>query len=137
MVSALSTTLICVIFFRLGCFVALNPIKIIVFSWIIVIFSALGLLCFHQEKNPVKLWVPQKSEFVRDTDWLLKTFQNGFRPEEIIIEADDVLTPEVLLEVSFNINQHLHIVMWNVQTYIYVLIEKYKLQHIISCCYSL
>lgn len=64
--------------------------------------SLLGFLRFHQEKNPIKLWLPSKSSFLKQTDWLMNTFQKAYRPEEMIITAPDILTPEVLNEVVNN-----------------------------------
>ena len=55
---------------------------------------------FHQEKNPVKLWVPQDSDFVRDTEWMFKQFEQGLRIENMILTADNVLEPKVLTKVS-------------------------------------
>lgn len=66
-----------------------------------MILSGFGFLRFHQEKNPFKLWLPTQSSFFEESNWLMKTFQNAYRPEEIIITAPDVLTPEVFNEVSF------------------------------------
>lgn len=66
----------------------------------IVLISLSGLYFFHQEKNPVKLWVPQDSDFVRDTEWMFEQFEQGLRMENMILTADDVLEPEVLARVS-------------------------------------
>lgn len=54
---------------------------------------------FRQEKNPLKLWVPPDTTFVRDSEWLMSTFQRGFSDEAITIVAEDVLTPEVIVKV--------------------------------------
>lgn len=87
-------------FYSLGYRVASRPVLTIILCWTFVIMASLGFLRFRQEKNPMKLWVPSNSEFVHDADWLMRTFQRGFRPEVAIIEAEDVLTPDVLQKVA-------------------------------------
>lgn len=44
-------------FFRLGIFTASNPYKIIACCWLSVGLCSLGFLNFHQERDPLKLWV--------------------------------------------------------------------------------
>lgn len=61
----------------------------------------MGFLRFHQEKNPLKLWVPRKSSFVENSEWLMRTFEKGYRVEATILEATDVLTPEIFKKVSY------------------------------------
>ncbi|XP_025830631.1 protein patched homolog 1 isoform X2 [Agrilus planipennis] len=80
--------------------VASKPWWTIGLCWLFVFSSALGFLKFHQEKNPFKLWVPSKSEFSINTQWLFNKFENAYRTEGFILVADDVLTPEVLLTVA-------------------------------------
>lgn len=65
-----------------------------------MIICSFGFFRFYQEKNFIKLWVPAESDFMKHTDWLIDTFKRAPRPEEIISEADDVLTSEVLLELN-------------------------------------
>uniref|UniRef100_A0A1Y1JZP0 SSD domain-containing protein n=1 Tax=Photinus pyralis TaxID=7054 RepID=A0A1Y1JZP0_PHOPY len=86
-------------FYNLGFKVASKPWTTIGICWLIVILSAFGFFRFHQEKNPMKLWVPAQSDFYHDTNWLMSKFQNGFRLESVLFEAPDVLTPEVLKEI--------------------------------------
>lgn len=76
-----------------------RPLSTIALCWGFVLLSAFGFLRFHQEKNPMKLWVPPYTTFVEDSNWLMSRLQNGFRTEVALITADDVLTPQVLLEV--------------------------------------
>ncbi|GLV43096.1 Patched-related [Carabus blaptoides fortunei] len=66
--------------------------------------SSLGFLRFHQEKNPIKLWVPEDSSYIHDTEWLINTFKIAQRPQVILMKADNVLIPEVLQELN-NINE--------------------------------
>ncbi|XP_068974093.1 patched domain-containing protein 3-like isoform X2 [Bombus flavifrons] len=87
-------------FYRLGLRIARRPLKWIIGSTVIVLISLSGLYFFHQEKNPVKLWVPQDSDFVRDTEWMFEQFEQGLRMENMILTADDVLEPEVLARLN-------------------------------------
>lgn len=87
-------------FYSLGYRVASRPKRTIALCWLFVVIASLGFFRFRQEKNPMKLWVPTNSQFVHDADWLMRTFQRGFRPEVAIIQADDILTPEVLQKVA-------------------------------------
>ncbi|GJQ66784.1 hypothetical protein Trydic_g18553 [Trypoxylus dichotomus] len=87
-------------FYRLGCIVALNPKSTILLTVSVVLLSLTGFLRFHQEKNPLKLWVPQNSSFVSDSEWLMKTFEKAYRIEQVILEAPDVLTPEVFKQLA-------------------------------------
>ena len=54
---------------------------------------------FHQEKNPIRLWVPQDSEFVRDTEWMFEKFDQSLRLENMILTANNILEPEILAKV--------------------------------------
>lgn len=87
-------------FYGLGLRIARRPLKWIIGSTVIVLISLSGLYFFHQEKNPVKLWVPQDSDFVRDTDWMFKQFKQGLRIENMILTADNVLEPNVLTKLN-------------------------------------
>ncbi|XP_063995288.1 NPC intracellular cholesterol transporter 1-like [Diachasmimorpha longicaudata] len=87
-------------FYRLGFNIARSPMQWIVGSTIAVLLCLCGLYRFRQEKNPLKLWVPPNSDFVRDTEWLLANFAEGQRTETMILTADDVLEPDVLYELN-------------------------------------
>ena len=65
-------------------------------------FCALGIFRFHQEKDPLKLWIPHNSDFIRDTDWLMTSFREGYRIQSILITAPNVLEPTVLQQVRPN-----------------------------------
>lgn len=84
------------IFFKLGVLVANNPWKTVCYTFIFVALSSLGLLKFHMEKNPMKLWVPPESDFSIDTDWFIERFQTGFRLQKLLVTGDNILTKEVL-----------------------------------------
>ncbi|XP_058824384.1 NPC intracellular cholesterol transporter 1-like [Topomyia yanbarensis] len=87
-------------FYRLGRHIAQNPWRTILVSWIIVACCSLGFLRFHKEKSPMKLWIPQNSKFLHDTNWLIEHFKEGNRIETAMLTAPDVLTPEVLQQLA-------------------------------------
>ena len=64
-----------------------------------VLFTAAassGLVMMEEEKDGLKLWQPQDTDFVRDTAWLRKTFPSKTRFSSIIILAENVLEPEIV-----------------------------------------
>lgn len=40
-----------------------------------------------------------ESKFLRDTEWLMKSFEEGFRLQSVLITAPDVLQPHILKKV--------------------------------------
>lgn len=40
-----------------------------------------------------------ESQFLRDTEWLMRSFEEGFRLQSVLITAPDVLQPNVLKKV--------------------------------------
>lgn len=48
----------------------------------------------------MKLWVPENSNFIEDTQWMINTFQRAPRLEIIFSKAEDVLQSQVLLELN-------------------------------------
>lgn len=87
-------------YYRLGFCIAQQPIKWILGSSLLVLLCLAGFFRFYQEKNPLKLWVPPDSDFVKDTEFLLSRFKDGQRVETIIFTADDILEPHVLYELN-------------------------------------
>lgn len=87
-------------FYELGLRIARSPLKWIIGSAVIVLISLSGLYFFHQEKNPIRLWVPQDSEFVRDTEWMFEKFDQSLRLENMILTADNILEPEILAKLN-------------------------------------
>lgn len=78
---------------------ALHPIKTILLSFLLTLICSSGYFKFHSEKNPLKLWIPPESKFLRDTEWLMKSFEEGFRLQSVLITAPDVLQPHILKKV--------------------------------------
>lgn len=88
------------IVYRLGLRIAERPYSWLTGSTLVVLLCLAGLLNFRQEKNPLKLWVPPDSDFLHDTEWLMKTFGEGMRVESLMITGDNVLEPSALLKVK-------------------------------------
>lgn len=87
-------------FSSLGLQIARKPKRWMICCSVLIIMCLGGLLRFRQEKNPLKLWVPPDSDFVRDTEWLTSTFKEGQRIENMIFMADDVLEPLALYKLN-------------------------------------
>ncbi|CAF4815009.1 unnamed protein product [Pieris macdunnoughi] len=88
------------IFFNLGVLVGRHPWRTIAVSWTLVLVSCTGLLRFYIEKNPMKLWVPPESDFYQDTNWYIDNFGTNYRLQKILVTADNVLDPEVLMMIK-------------------------------------
>ena len=80
---------------------AKNPWKFIVGSLVITATCAIGLLNFTTENRPTKLWIPQDSGFVENSEWLQHNFPNDIRLQSVALVNDDVLRPEILLWVPY------------------------------------
>lgn len=85
--------------FRWGIIVAKNPWKLILGSILVAATCAIGLLNFTAENRPTKLWIPQDSGFVENSEWLQQNFPNDIRLQSFALVNDDVLRPEILLWV--------------------------------------
>lgn len=84
----------------MGVHIANNPWRTIALSWLVVGLCGLGFFRFHQEKSPMKLWVPQNSKFLHDTNWMIEHFKEGNRVETVMLTGSDVLRPEVLQRLA-------------------------------------
>lgn len=85
---------------RLGYEIARHPLKWIFGCTLVVLVCLFGLYRFKQEKNPLKLWIPPDSDFVRDTEWLMANFKEGRQVEQMIMTGENILEPEALVEVN-------------------------------------
>ena len=75
--------------------------------WITIIISLaicggclIGIFKFTQENRADKLWTPEDSIAQRHKEWVEKHFPAELRVSTVLLVAKDVLTPEVLREVS-------------------------------------
>ncbi|KAG5683724.1 hypothetical protein PVAND_012989 [Polypedilum vanderplanki] len=67
-----------------------------------------SFLNFHQERDPIKLWVPDNIDFHKHTKFIMNNYKEGVRAEAIMIISDNVLRPEVfekLHTITEKINQ--------------------------------
>lgn len=87
-------------FYRFGFTIGCHPWRYILGCLGLVALSGLGILRFHHEKNPMKLWIPRNSDFIHDTNWLLNQFREGQRVQSILITAPNVLEPKVLQKLE-------------------------------------
>lgn len=87
-------------FYRHGVRVALHPLLFIAFSLVATAMCALGLLSFHHEKQPFRLWLSPHSDFVNSYDWMLENFAREFVVEYALVTADNVLDVEVVREMA-------------------------------------
>ncbi|XP_046963436.1 NPC intracellular cholesterol transporter 1-like [Vanessa cardui] len=108
------------IFYTLGVFVAKHPWRTIVATWAFVLLSCGGLLTFHIEKNPMKLWVPPDSDFFYDTNWYINNFGTNFRLQKLLITADNVLDSNVI-QLIYNISSHVSSLKVEHQNKVYTL----------------
>lgn len=75
-------------------------------SFSLVFYLLCGVFCggmywYREEGNPYKLWIPQDSDFVRNTEWLWDNFPPEMRIHSVIITSEtNVLEPEVMEAVS-------------------------------------
>lgn len=99
-IDASASTIVVVLSFRLGVSIGKHPFRTIALCWLLVVIAGFGFLRFRQEKDPLKLWVPPQTTFLRDSQWLMKTLHRGYRDEAVLIIDDDVLTPKVFQQVS-------------------------------------
>jgi len=84
-------------FFSWGVTIAKTPWTFIIICVLTAGAFSLGLLNFTTENRPLKLWIPQDSGFVKNSDWLLDNFPNDIRFHSMILEnQDNVLTPTLI-----------------------------------------
>ena len=65
--------------FSLGKLVAINPFKTICFSLSLTALCGLGLFSFYEEKDLVKLWIPENNDFATNHQWLIHNFPPKIR----------------------------------------------------------
>ena len=58
---------------------ALNPATFSLALLALCAGAGAGLLRYTEEGNPYKLWIPQDSDFVRNTEWLWENFPPDLR----------------------------------------------------------
>ncbi|XP_024875784.1 NPC intracellular cholesterol transporter 1-like isoform X1 [Temnothorax curvispinosus] len=87
-------------FYRLGVHIAQKPYRWMLGCLVVVLVCLLGLLRFRQEKNPLRLWVPPDSDFVRSTEWLMSHYSEALRIETFILTGDNLLEQQTLIKLN-------------------------------------
>lgn len=71
------------VFFRLGLFVASNPIKVIIVSVIFMAITLAGLIRFRSESRDDELWIPQSTTATINQRFVDEKYGRLFRSNEI------------------------------------------------------
>lgn len=95
-------------FYRWGVIVAKNPWAFIFMGIVISATCSIGLLNFTAENRPTKLWIPQDSGFVENSEWLQDNFPHDLRLQSFVLVDEDVLRPEILLWVGLPLLAYLY-----------------------------
>lgn len=88
-------------FFSLGKAVGGSPWITIIISLAVCGGCLIGVFKFTQENRADKLWTPEDSIAQRHKEWVEKHFPAELRVSTVLLVAKNVLTPEVLQEVSY------------------------------------
>ncbi|XP_052274727.1 patched domain-containing protein 3-like isoform X2 [Dreissena polymorpha] len=81
-------------FYRLGKLVARNPWKFLVTCVVVCGVAGIGLTKWHEETEYVKVWLPRGSRMYEEHEWVMKNFPESIRYEAIIIQDENVLSPQ-------------------------------------------
>ncbi|CAB3372453.1 Hypothetical predicted protein [Cloeon dipterum] len=87
-------------FYRRGYDIATRPGRYVTLCLLVTVLCSFGFFRFRQEQQPVNLWLPRNSNFVRDFNWLMENYGEFYRIQSVIITADDVLQPHVLMQLE-------------------------------------
>ena len=68
-----------------------NPKTYISICLVITGLCSIGLLNFTRESTGVKLWIPENSEFRKNSDWLWENYPPSMRFSTMIFVADNIL----------------------------------------------
>ncbi|XP_065576700.1 patched domain-containing protein 3-like isoform X2 [Artemia franciscana] len=84
------------VFFRLGYQFAYRPWWTIFTALVFCGILGSGLLNWREETDDVNLWTTENSQVRKSAKWVAQHFTDDIRYETMIIEADNVLRPDVL-----------------------------------------
>ncbi|XP_070562444.1 patched domain-containing protein 3-like isoform X2 [Ptychodera flava] len=84
------------VFYRHGKLVGKYPWITILFSVLVAMGFAIGMLNFVEENRREKLWIPMGSQSIDNLYWVNEYFSNDIRFSQFIIEDRNVLRPAVL-----------------------------------------
>ena len=77
-----------------------NPLPVIIISVVFTLLGSIGLTYIKMENNAIKLWIPQKSDFTKNYNWLYDNYPPEFRQHSVIIHGEDILTPAAIQKVG-------------------------------------
>jgi hypothetical protein len=60
----------------------------------------LGMIRFELKDSSAPIWIPEDSVELKNQDWVEEHFPLKYRYNMFIITADNILTPQVLQQVS-------------------------------------
>ncbi|CAG0893066.1 unnamed protein product [Darwinula stevensoni] len=87
-------------FYRHGYVVSKWPFLVIFLCLVMTFVGGIGLRNWKTETRPEKLWIPDTSQFIRNTDWIGKNFPPQFRFQKgIFLGSSNVLTSDALLQM--------------------------------------
>jgi predicted RND superfamily exporter protein len=70
---------------------------VIILTLIIAVLCSSGIMKMKNEIDPLKLWVPKDSDFVKNFQTVTSTIEQGFGPQYmLIVSEEDVLTPQIM-----------------------------------------
>ncbi|TRY79298.1 hypothetical protein TCAL_08847, partial [Tigriopus californicus] len=81
-------------FFRLGLLIGNHPWKTVIGALLLCAVCSSGMAFWLQITDDELLWTPYGSPFLEDKKWIEENFPKDMRYESVIIEGDNVLTPE-------------------------------------------
>jgi hypothetical protein len=83
--------------------VARKPVYFIVCPLLVCALCGAGFIRWNEVTSPEKLWVPQDSDFVKDSNWVKDTFVIATRFQTVLFTSkragENVVTPETLISV--------------------------------------
>lgn len=84
----------------LGETIAVRPVETLVLCVIFSCICASGIFWIQRELDPIRLWVPEGSRFVTDTQWMKNKYGVTVRSQYLIATAANVLQPEILSQLA-------------------------------------
>lgn len=81
-------------FFRLGLLIGNHPWKTVIGALLLCAVCSSGMAFWLQITDDELLWTPYGSPFLKDKKWIEENFPKDMRYESVIIEGDNVLTPD-------------------------------------------
>jgi len=87
------------LFYWWGKFVSRHPYPVIFTCLALTALSSVGFLKFRMEHKANLLWIPLSSPYNTNQGWVEKHFKKNSRPEIVIFQSENVLTPKSLKQM--------------------------------------